>query len=444
MQNANQINIEVLEQILYLRKTSEPSVWTERMLTTLVKGVKRGKWYSLMDKVLSVRNIEVSTDAVLKNGGCCGIDGITVERYSANRTHFTEVLLSELQNNDYKPKAIKRVFIPKAGSKEKRPLGIPVLKDRVVQKALLNVLEPIFENEFSENSYGFRPKRCCKDALREVDRLLKQGYTTVIDADIKGYFDNISHEIMLELIKEKISDNRVLKLVKQFLKQDIMYEMKEWTPESGAPQGGIISPLLSNIYLDELDKVMKNNDIRMIRYADDFVILCKSESEACEALEIVKCWMKERKLSLNESKSRIVNMNSVREYFDFLGYRFQNSKNRIIRIASPKSVRKFRDSIRPYVRKCNGHSIKYIIDKIKPIQKGWFEYYMHCRKYGLISLDGWVRMRLRTILRKRQNRKGRARGTDNVKWPNKYFEDMGFFSLENALLSKCQSLWRNC
>lgn len=444
MHNANQINTETLEKVLFLRRISEPSVWTDRMLTTLVQGVKRGKWYSLMDKVLSIRNIEVSTEAVLKNKGAVGIDNIRAEIYSANQSHYTEVLLKELKGGSYKPKAVKRVYIPKAGSKEKRPLGIPTFRDRIVQKALLNVIEPIFENEFSENSYGFRPMRSCKDALREVNRLMHEGHTTVLDADIKGYFDNISHNIILELVKSKISDSRVLELVKQFLKQNIMDEMKEWSPESGVPQGGIISPLLSNIYLDGLDKVMSGNGFKMVRYADDFVILCKCESEAHKALEAVKNWMKKMKLKLSESKTRIADMSKSGEYFDFLGYRFLNNKNRIKRVPAPQSIKKFRNSIKPYVKRCNGHSLQCIIAKIKPILKGWFEYYKHSWKYIFRELDGWVRMRLRTILRKRLKKKGRAKGADNVRWTNKFFEDNGFFSLETAWLSKCQSLWSNC
>ena len=229
---ANQINTEILERILFLRRISEPAVWTDRMLTTLVKGVKRGKWYSLMDKVVSKANIEVSTDKVLKNGGAPGIDRITVSMSASNREHYSQKLIEDLQEDAYEPKPVKRTYIPKVGSKAKRPLGIPIVRDRIAKKALLNVMEPIFENEFSENSYGFRPKRSCKDALREVNKLLREGYSYVLDADIKGYFDNISHSKMLKLIKEKITDGRILELVKQFLKQDIMDEMRGWPKRS--------------------------------------------------------------------------------------------------------------------------------------------------------------------------------------------------------------------
>jgi RNA-directed DNA polymerase len=442
--DANQISTEDFEKLVFLREISEPAVWTDRMLTTLVKGVKRGKWYSLMDKVLSLANIEVSTDRVLKNGGAPGVDKITVERYASNREQYTEKLVIELRDNVYVPKPVKRIYIPKAGSKEKRPLGIPVVKDRIVQKALLNVIEPIFEKDFSESSYGFRPKRSCKDALREVNNLLKDGFIYVLDADIKGYFDSISHSKMMKLVGEKITDSRVLDLTKQFLKQNIMDEMKDWTPESGTPQGGIISPLLANIYLDGLDKLMGDREFKMVRYADDYVVLCKSMSKAEDALSTITQWMSEMELTLNSEKTITVNMDTTGASFDFLGYRFLNSKSRVKRVPSPKSIKKFRDNIRPYVKKCNGHSLSCIIVRIKPIMRGWFEYYKHSWKYVFRNLDGWVRMRLRTILRKRQKKKGRGKGSSNVKWPNKFFEDNGFFSLENAYLSYRQSLWSNC
>jgi len=443
-ERAKQMNTEEYSRLKNLREIAEPSVWTDQMLTTLIKGVKRGKWYSLMDKVYSKANVEASTDAVLKGGEAPGVEKITVECYKTKREHFNEKLIEDLTSNEYRPEAIRRTYIPKAGRKELRPLGIPTIRDRIVQKAILNVIEPIFENEFSNSSYGFRPKRSCKDALREADKLLEEGYKYVLDADIKSFFDNISHTKILELLREKITDGKVLELIKGMLKQEIMEEIKKWTPESGTPQGGVISPLLANIYLDGLDKLMESTGYKMIRYADDFIILCKDRKEAEEAHSKINKWMSEMKLTLHSEKTRIVDMTIAGESFNFLGYRFLNNKNRIKRVPSDKSNKKFKDSIRAHTKRSNGNSLICIIKNITPIMRGWFEYYKHSRKYIFIALDGWVRRRLRSILRKRKKLRGIAKGSSNIDWPNKFFEDNGYFSLEGAYLSQCQSLWRKC
>ena len=197
-------------------------------------------------------------------------------------------LSEDLRSGRYRPQQIRRHYIPKPGSKELRPLGIPTVRDRVVQTALLMVLEPIFEHDFAEHSYGFRPGRGCKDALRRVDELLKEGYTYIVDADLKSYFDTIPHDRLLALVGQKVSDGRVLSLIESFLKQGVLDGLREWTPEEGSPQGGCISPLLSNIYLNPLDHLMAEQGFEMVRYADDFVILCRSPEEAARALAVVQ------------------------------------------------------------------------------------------------------------------------------------------------------------
>ncbi|GAH36656.1 unnamed protein product, partial [marine sediment metagenome] len=200
------------------------------------------------------------------------------------------------------------VYIPKRGRKERRPLGIPTVRDRVVQAALRQVIEPIFELDFSDNSYGFRPGCSCKDALREVDRLLKGGYEYVVEADIEDYFDSILHDRIMEQIGERIADGRVLRLVESFLKQGILEGMREWRPEKGTPQGGVISPLLANLYLDPLDHLMEAKGFMMIRYADDFVVLCSSEKEAHRAMEQIKGWIRSVGLRLHSDKTRVADM----------------------------------------------------------------------------------------------------------------------------------------
>ena len=202
-----------------------------------------------------------------------------------------------------------------------RPLGIPTVRDRVAQTALRNVIEPIFEKDFAPQSYGFRPGRGCKDALRRVEALLKQGYTHIVDADLKSYFDTIPHAKLIQRVKDKISDGRILKLIEAYLTQGVLEDLERWTPEKGVPQGAVISPLLSNIYLNPLDHLMAKHGIQMVRYADDFVLLCQNKAQAEDALQEVKDWTQQAGLILHPEKTRIVH--AVTEGFDFLGYHFE-------------------------------------------------------------------------------------------------------------------------
>jgi RNA-directed DNA polymerase len=229
----------------------EPSVWTERMLTALEEGVKGGIWYSLIDKVHSSGNLYASYAKVAANRGSAGVDHVTVEDFTRKLSRNLEKLATQLHDETYSPQAVRRVNIPKPGTKETRPLGIPTVRDRVVQGALRHVLEPIFEQQFADHSYGFRPDRGCKDALRRVDRLLKSGHQYVVDVDLKSYFDTIPHNKLLSEVSNYVADNRVLGLIEAFLKANILDGLETWTPESGAPQGAVLSPLLSNLYLNE-------------------------------------------------------------------------------------------------------------------------------------------------------------------------------------------------
>lgn len=248
----------------------EPSVWTDRMLTALEQGVKGGIWFSLIDKVYAPANLFASYAKVAANGGAAGVDHVTVEDFTKRLTRNLEKLAAQLKDDEYRPQNVRRVNIPKPGTKETRPLGIPTVRDRVVQGALRHVLEPIFERQFAEHSYGFRPGRGCKDALRRVDKLLKQGYRYVVDVDLKSYFDTI--------------------------------------------------PLLSNLYLNELDHQMAHSGYEMTRYADDLVIQCRSREEAERALASVQAWTLQAGLTLHPTKTKIVDAEI--DGFDFLGYRF--------------------------------------------------------------------------------------------------------------------------
>lgn len=421
------------EEDLWERHGAERGVWSEPMLVALEKGIEGNKWFSLIDKVWSDETLGIAWEKVRDNAGACGVDEISVSFFEKDSQNRLFAVKEHLKKNDYEPCAIRRVYIPKPGSKEKRPLGIPTVIDRVVQAAVKMVIEPIFEHDFAPNSYGFRPGRGCKDALREVERLIGEGYEHVVDVDIKGYFDNIPHEALMELIRERISDGRVLKLLEKFLKQGVLEEGKMFEPEKGSPQGGVISPLLANIYLDPLDWLLKDLGLESARYADDIVILAKSASEAREALEEVKRWAEKARLTLHPEKTCVVDMTESDACFDFLGYRFKRSKRgKLLRLVRPKSLKKLRDKIKGPTRRCNGRSLEATIEMINPTIRGWFGYFQQAHKYEHEKIDGWIRMRLRSILRKRHKGKGRGRGRDHNKWPNRYFENLGLFSLERA------------
>jgi RNA-directed DNA polymerase len=411
----------------------EPAVWTDRMLSALEEGVKGDVWFSLIDKVYRPKNLAAAARKVIANKGAPGVDNVTVEQYARFQDEYLARLSDVLRENTYTPKAIKRRHIPKPGSAETRPLGIPCVEDRVVQTALRNVLEPIFEREFHENSFGFRPGRGCKDALRVVDRSLKEGCLYVVDADIRKFFDTISHEILMKRVEERIADSRVLALIHTFLNQEVMEDAGAWTPEEGAPQGAVISPLLANIYLNPLDHLMAQEGYKMLRYADDSVIVCHSLDEAKAALELLQQWCETQGLSLHPEKTRIANLNEIGDGFDFLGYRFQRTRaNRIRHWAGKKASNKLRDTVRPITRRTNGHSLEAIIARLNRILRGWFEYFKHGTASSLRTMDSWVRRRLRSLLKGRERRRGISTGEDHFRWPNTFFAKLGLFSLAQA------------
>jgi len=404
------------------------------MLTALEEGVKGGKWFSLIDKVYPEKVLRLAFTKVKAREGAAGVDHQTIQMFSKDLEGNLTRVSNALEKGAYRPQPVRRVWISKPGEREKRPLGIPTVRDRVVQTAMRMVLEPIFERDFAKQSYGFRPERGCKDALRRVDDLLKQGHTWVVDADIKSYFDTISHDKLIGLISAKVSDGRMISLVKQYLSQEVMGTAARWTPEEGTPQGAVISPLLSNIYLDPLDHYMAEKGSEMVRYADDFIILCCSEKEAEKALKQVTRWIGEAELELHPEKTRIVDATQVGG-FDFLGYHFERGN----RWPSRKSAKKFRKTIRSKTRRTNGHSMERIIWDVNRSTKGWFEYFKHSHRRTFSHFDGWIRMRLRSILRKRQRRTGIGRGYDHMRWPNAYFAELGLFSLVTAHAEVCQS-----
>lgn len=411
------------------------------MLNALERGIKGNKWFSLTDKIVTDRTLGKAWEQVRANAGSCGVDGIKVGYFAKDSQSRLLAVKEHLTKKTYRPDAIRRVYIPKPGSSEKRPLGIPTVRDRVVQTAIKLVIEPIFERGFSPNSYGFRPGRCTKDALRQVEKLLKSGHHHVVDIDIKGYFDNIPHEPLMNLIREKIADGNVLEWIRAFLVQPIEDQGKRETPTKGSPQGGIISPLLANIYLHPLDQLLDGHGITFARYADDIVILAQTSEEARHILETVRNWMEQAQLELHPEKTRIVDMAQIDEHFDFLGYRFKRTKRgKLMRLVRPKSLKKLRDTIRPMTRRSNGKSLQEIIKNTNEALSHWYGYFKQAHIYVHSEIDGWVRMRMRSILRKRAGREGRGRGKDHQRWKNSYFAAHGLFSLEAARTAEVLSL----
>ena len=411
----------------------ERCVWTERMLETLERGPRNGVWHSLIDKVYAERTLWAAWEKVQANAGASGVDHVTIGVFTRTAGPRIEELSRQLRESEYVPQPVKRVMIPKPGTTQERPLGIPTVRDRVVQTALRMVVEPIFERDFARESHGFRPGRSAHQALAKVETLLEEGYTHVVDADLKSYFDTIPHAALMARVRAKVVDGRVLELVEGFLKQGVMEELKGWSPTSvGTPQGGVISPLLANVYLDALDWKLHFGGWELVRYADDFVILCRTKAQAEEVLGEVRHWCDEAGLQLHPDKTRLVDM-SERGGFDFLGYHFERTGQ----WPREKSREGLAHKLHALTKRTCGDSLsELVVERLNPILRGWMNYFHRSTNAAdFQSIDGYLRARLRAILRKRHRLRGRSRGRDHQRWPNRYFGEFGLLSLEQ--------LWRS-
>jgi RNA-directed DNA polymerase len=404
----------------------ERRVWTEAMLTRLAMGETADRvWFTLMDKTYAPANLQSAFEKVWRNGGSAGADAQTVAHFGQWAEEELQRLHEQLRHGEYRPQPVRRAWIPKPGSNERRPLGIPAVRDRIVQGALRHVLEPIFETEFAGHSYGFRPGRGAKDALRRVDTLLKTGHDWVVDADLKSYFDTIPHDRLMALLRERVADGRVLALVERFLRAGVMEESRGWKPtECGTPQGGVISPLLANLYLNPLDHQMAKAGWEMVRYADDFVILCRSEAGAQAALDAVRRWVSEAGLTLHPEKTRVVNA-SEPGGFDFLGYHFERG----MKWPRAKSLKKLRERVSEQTARTDGRSLKAIVTGVNRTLRGWYGYFQHSKGNVFASVDGYVRRRLRSLLEKRRGRTRQGLGAAHHRWPNEWFARRGLLSL---------------
>jgi len=408
--------------------------WTEAMRAAL--GTRRasgGKWFSLIDRMYDPRLLGTAWERLnqSKSGAArqrgAGVDGVTMEQFGQRAGEEIGRLAQELRDGNYRPKPVRRHYIPKPGSHKKRPLGLPSVRDKVVQEALRSLIEPIFESEFLDGSDGFRPGRSTDMACQQLEAALRSGQVWVVDADIQGFFDNIDHEKLLDQVNRRVADGKVLGLIRAFLKAGVMEEMKVRYETTGTPQGGVVSPLLANIFLHALDERWQRAGIAWVRYADDFLLLASTREEAEAALAITRRVLEEMGLALSPEKTRIVHLE---EGFDFLGWHYQGSQ----RWPRQKSLKNLRRKLRQKTRRSRPGPMPAICRELKSMLQGWFHYFRDGNSGSVFpKLDSWLRRRLRSILNRRQRRRGLGSLHLNRGWTNQTFRDWGLFDLTESL-----------
>jgi RNA-directed DNA polymerase len=416
------------------------------------------KWYSLIDKIYRKENLELAFKRVKRNNGAPGIDGETVSDFVDKIDLNIEFLHERLKTNEYVPSPVKRVEIEKPDGGT-RLLGIPTVKDRVVQQAIVNIIEPIFDPTFHPSSYGYRPKHSQHQAVAKAERFMnKYGLEHVVDMDLSKCFDTLDHEIIMGAVSELISDGRVLDLIRKFLKSGVMHRDNFSETEVGSPQGGVISPLISNIYLNQFDQKMMSKGVRIVRYADDILIFAKDKKTAGNyKVYATKVLERELKLKVNDMKTKLTNVN---EGVAFLGFVIRSKTLGV----NPKRIRRFKDKVRRITRRNSGRKLEEVIKELNPVLRGWMNYYRVANiKSFLKDFMGWLRRRLRMVKMKQwktykaMHKEMRKRGIKGnglkmavTKWknsnvhiihqilPNQYFEDLGLIDVhqyEVGLLS---------
>lgn len=373
------------------------------------------KAYALYHKVTSDYTLWHSWLQVESNQGCAGSDGMSIGDVQGQLRPFLRGLRRELREKRYRPRPVRQVAIPKAGGGE-RVLGIPCVRDRIVQTAVARVIEPIFEAKFSDWSHGFRPGRGCQTALSLVDRAVRHGYTWIVDADIKSFFDSVDHEKLLDAVNEEVADGTVLRLIRMFLKSGALTDSGKVDVEAGTPQGGPLSPLLANIYLHPLDEALQSHGFGFVRYADDFVVFARTREEAQAALELIRRVLVELGLELNESKTRVAHID---DGFEFLGFRYFRSRTgEVHKVVSGKSRAKFRQAVRERTRRHAGQKrrkaksctaerlgrdvrLARMVGELRTLVVGWHGYFRGIWRAGIHDfkdLDGFVRRRVRSTI----------------------------------------------
>jgi len=390
----------------------------QKKLYEKAKASPKFRFYSLYDKTYRTDVLEEAYRKVKANGGASGVDGVTFEDIKTKGTiGYLAELQDELREGKYKPKPVKRVYIPKANGKE-RPLGIPTIRDRIVQTAFLMVLEPIFEADFSDSSYGFRPKKSAHDAVREIYKYLNWGCEEIYDVDLEKYFDTVEHWKLMRLLARRISDGKILHVIKQWLSCGYVEDNQHRQSKRGTPQGGVISPLLANIYLHPVDKAFERNGIKnigkgsihLVRYADDMLIL--AQKNLGKGVEILENYVERLGLRLNKEKSRKLNLKEDRKV-EFLGFQFhrvqnKKTKNRLILVSpSPKSQKRCREQIRKLVSHKVPLKVQDQVNNLNRFLVGWTGYYrLGNASKVLYKISAYVMERVRRLLQRNRGRNG--------------------------------------
>ncbi|MBI1870345.1 MAG: group II intron reverse transcriptase/maturase [Chlamydiae bacterium] len=378
------------------------------------------KFHSLRDKVFSLKNLYEAFLHVKANKGRAGLDRVSIAQFEADLDVNIGNIHNKLKTEIYKPSPVLRVYIPK-GRNQKRPLGIPTVSDRVVQQATRQIIEPIFESGFSDNSFGFRPGRNCHQAIMRVEQYKSEGYHYVLDADVKAFYDTIPHSLMMDRLREKIADGWVLNSIQSMLKERVLCRMASSSQtKEGTPQGGVLSPLLANLVGDLIDKALKEAGYKFARYADDFIVMTKTAEELPTALSFVRGVVEGKlKMKLSEDKTSLTNF---KRGFRFLGYSFMGKYKGI----SHKSLDKLKDNLRQITRRNQGRNLQMVIQRLNPVIRGHVNYFrLGDVRIAYRSLDQWLRMRLRCL---KEARKWR---TDNKRFRIRRFYRMGLLSFED-------------
>ena len=387
-----------------------------------MRNLKRNKWYSLIDKIWNLNNLEDAFSKVKENRGAAGIDRVSIVQFEKQRQQNLLEIQRLLKEKRYKAIPVRRVEIPKPNGRF-RPLGIPTVRDRLVQQATLNILASIFEAKFLDCSYGFRKERSPHQAIEKIEQYRNDGCEWVVEADIESFFDTVDHELLINQVAEEISDGSVLKLIKSWLEAGAFKGTQMIETKVGTPQGGVISPLLANIYLHPFDVQMTALGFKLVRYADDFVVMCKSVDEADNAMKAIKQILSEVKLKVNAYKTGVVQLSKNRG-MEFLGFKiFKEYK-----IPQEKAVKIFKDKVRLITKRQQPVNIKEVIEGLNPVVKGWGNYFKIADVNWLYAnLDSWTRMRLRSFIEKGKSYEANKRIT------NQYFNELGLCTLSSLI-----------
>lgn len=386
--------------------------------------MEKRRWYSLIDKVYNLVNLLEAWHEVKANKGAAGVDKESIEEFERDLTNNLKELHRLLKTKRYNPTPVRCVLIPKPNSEKLRSLGIPTVRDRIVQQAIKRVMEPIFEVKFKDVSFGYRPERSAQQAIQTCRQHINAEYRWVVDADIASFFDTVNHKLLMKVLKEEIADGSLLNLIEKFLKAGVMKEARVEVTRIGVPQGGVISPLLANVYLHCFDEVMVQRGYRLVRYCDDFVIFTKFKRKARRALEVTRQVLQDDLLlKLHPEKTRIVH--SFYDGFEFLGWLFKRGHIR----PKDNSIDSFKDRVRYVTRRHQPRKLIEVFNYLNPVIRGWGNYFKVGSVRNLyVELDAWIRMRIRSFLEKKK-----AVGYKNQKIPNWKLKAQGLMSLQELL-----------